>query len=45
MKNKIKSLVEEEEKKKEKKKSSLDLTSRQLHWVTSGRKKKDEDKE
>ena len=38
--NKIKRLVEEEEEKKKKeKKTSLDLTSRQLHWVTSGRKK------
>ena len=40
MENKIKRLVEEEEEKKKKeKKTSLDLTSRQLHWVTSGRKK------
>ena len=41
MENKIKRLVEEEEeeKKKKEKKTSLDLTSRQLHWVTSGRKK------
>ena len=41
MKNKIKTWMEEERKKKKKeKKSSLDLTSRQLHWVTSGQKKK-----